>query len=321
MKVSICIPVYNGANYLRECMESVLAQTYTDFEVVVADDCSTDETCEIALGFSDPRVKLHRSDRNRGLAANFNHAVSFASGEYVKVLCHDDSLDKTCLERQVEMLEQSPQAVMATSGFRLVDGSGRTVRTLSYLDSPRLLNYGEVVAGTFVTGNLPGPPAAGLIRRSALQKAGQYCEALPQVLDLDMWLRLATQGLVGYLPEPLCSYRYHPQAGTSQHRRSGIVRSDLLSITRTMLSTVTPSFLTRRIAWGRISGSFLIQAATGVRHGYLRWPLSAVWQAFQIDPCFFGLAMFLTFFNTGILGIACSEDRRLTVRRGRILAN
>jgi glycosyltransferase involved in cell wall biosynthesis len=319
VKVSVCIPTYNADEYLRECLVSALSQTCQDIEIIVSDNASTDSTCEIAESFPDPRIRLHRLEKNMGMAFNFNHAGSLAKGDYVKFLCADDILDPLCLAKQVGMLEEAPQAVMVTSCFRTVDASSRTLRTISRLTSRRFLSYAEVVSGSLNYGNLVGPPSAVLIRRSALLKAGPFSKDLPELLDFDLWLRLSALGPVGYLPEPLCGLRIHPQTMTTQLRKAGLMRNDVLYITKTMLRSMAPSSLARRVAWGRVAGSFVNQAFTGLRHGYVRWPFSAFWQAFRIDPGFFGLAMFLALFQTGILGFDSDESRRLRIRRGRTL--
>ncbi|MFB3923208.1 MAG: glycosyltransferase family 2 protein [Terriglobia bacterium] len=319
MTVSVCIPTYNSARYVRECIASVLAQTFADFELIVSDNASTDATCDIVRSFSDGRIRLHRLDRNMGMAFNFNHAASRAQGKYVKFLCYDDLLDPTCLEKQVTSLEEAPHVVMSTSGFRFVDASGRTIREVVFLEKRRLLRYAEVVAGILVYGYVMGPPAAVLLRRSALQMAGSFSENLPEVLDLDLWLRLAILGAVDYIPEALCGFRLHPQATTSQLRKTGVVRRDLLRITETMLGTVTTNSWGRHAAWGRVAGSFLNQALLGLRHGYVKWPLAAIWQALRIDPGFLGLAMFLALFHTGILGLEAEGAQRLRICRGRTL--
>lgn len=319
MKVSVCVPTYNAAEYLHDCIDSVLSQTYQGLEIIVSDNASTDSTCDIVRSIHDPRIQLHQHDKNMGMAFNFNHAASLAQGEYVKFLCSDDLLDPACLAKQVDMLELAQQAVMVTSSFRMVDSSTRTLRTVSRLTSRRLLSYAEVVAGSLIYGNFVGPPSAVLIRRTALLRAGPFSKDLPELLDFDLWLRLAELGPLGYLPETLSALRLHPHTASIQQRKSGANRQDVLQITKTMLGSVAPSSLTRRVAWGRVAGSFVNQALTGLRYGYVKWPFTAFWQALGIDPGFFGLAMFLALFQTGILGFESDDNRRLKIRRGRTL--
>lgn len=317
MRVSVCIPTSNSKRYLHECMRSVLAQTYKDFELIVSDDASTDATCDIVRGFSDPRIRLERLEHKVGMASNFNHATSLARGEYIKLLCHDDLLDPACLAQQVAVLDENPEAVMATTGLRFVDASGRTIRTSSWIKRRCLLSRAELVAGTLIYGNLVGPPSAVLIRKSALLEAGLFSADLPQFLDVDLWLRLAAWGPVGYLPEALCGFRLHAQTRTSQLRKTGLIRNDVLRFTQTMLDSVAPSTLVRRVAWGRVAGSLLKQALAGLRYGYFKWPLIALWQACCIDPAFGGLVMHQALFRTGLLGFSVRDGRVLEVRRGK----
>jgi glycosyltransferase involved in cell wall biosynthesis len=321
VKVSVCIPTYNAAEFFRECIESVLKQTCKDLEIIVSDNASTDSTCEIVKSYSDPRIRLNCLERNEGMAFNFNHAVSLASGAYVKLLCADDFLEPTCLEKQIALLDRHPEVVAVGSGLRLVDETGKTLRIVSWLPRETLLRDVEVVAGTLAYGNLIGPPSAVLMRRESMVKAGSFCTDYPQVLDVDMWLRLAALGPAAYLPEPLCSFRLHAQATTPQLRARGVIRSDVWRLTESMLRMVAPTRLARRIAWGRVAGSFLKQAVAGFRHGHLKWPLAAVWQALSLDPAFAGLVMYLILIRSGLFGLHVGEGRALKVRPGRTLWN
>jgi len=319
MTVSVCIPTYNSAKYLRECIASVLAQTFADFEVIVSDNASTDSTCEIVRSFSDPRIALHRLEPFVGMAGNFNHALTLAKGKYIKFLCYDDLIDPACLEKQVSMLKQDSSLVLVTSGLRCVDAARQTVREVAWCAKETILRDVDVITANLVYGNFIGLPSAALIRRESLVKAGTFSEAFPQMMDVEMYLRLIRQGSVGYLPDRLCAQRLHLQAMTTTYRKTGVVRRDMRLLTESMLRSVSPTWWARRVAWGRVAGSFLSQAMSGLRHGYLKWPLVAAGQAFLIDPFFLGLAAFMTLFQTGLLGLAAEGDRRLHVRTGRTL--
>jgi glycosyltransferase involved in cell wall biosynthesis len=319
MTVSVCIPTYNSAKYLRECIESVLTQTYQDFELIVSDNASTDATCDIVRSFSDARIRLHRLGRNMGMAFNFNKAADLARAKYVKLLCYDDVLAPKCLEMQVGMLERHPEVVMVASGFRYIDGSRRKIRDVMWFHCETVLRDVEVIAETLIYGNILGPPSAVLMRQSSRVKGGAFSEDLPQLLDVDMWLRLAALGPVGYLPEPLCGFRLHPHTTTSDQRKLGVVRQDILRITEIMLRSVVPSPWARRVAWGRVAGSFLKLALAGLRRGCLKWPLAAVWQALRIDPGFAGLAVHQLLFRPGLIGLRAREGRMLTVSPGSTL--
>jgi glycosyltransferase involved in cell wall biosynthesis len=319
MTVSVCIPTCNSARYLAETLESALAQTFTDFELIVSDDASRDETCEIVKRYPDSRIRLHRLDRNQGMAFNFDHALQLAQGKYVKFLCHDDLLDPTALAKQVAALEGSSELVMVTSALRYVDAAGRTLGVVSQYSEDTVLSAGEIIAANLAYGNTIGIPSAVLIRREALRRAGPFSDDFPQMMDVEMWLRLAALGSVAYLREPLCGFRIHPGAMTSEQRKLGLIRKDLVRLTEIMLGAVPPSRLARRVAWGRVSGSFLKQALAGLRHGFVKWPIVALGEAFWMDPAFAGLLLFQTLFRTGICGFVVGPGPTLKIAWGRSL--
>ncbi len=124
--VSVCIPTYNYARYLPRAIESVLAQTYGDFELIVSDNASTDDTQEVLAGFSDPRMRTFRNERNLGLFGNFSRCLELARGDMVKFVCADDWLDPAYLSRTVPLMETHDEiGLLTTDGF-FVDEQGRT---------------------------------------------------------------------------------------------------------------------------------------------------------------------------------------------------
>ena len=142
-KISIGLPVYNGQNYLAEAIESLLAQTWGDFELLISDNASTDETESIcrAYGASDRRIRYHRQECNRGAIWNHNHVFALAEGEYFKWCGHDDLCAPTFVERCLEVLQGHPEFLWSFSRFSHIDPWGRTlggpeVCDLSYVDGP-----------------------------------------------------------------------------------------------------------------------------------------------------------------------------------------
>lgn len=200
-----------------------------------------------------------------------------------------------------------------------MDAAGRTIGVVAWFPEDRVLSGAEIVAANLAYGNTIGIPSAVLIRREALRRAGPFAEDFPQMMDVEMWLRLAALGPVAYLREPLCGFRIHPGAMTSEQRKLGLIRKDLVRITKMMLRKVPPSWLARRLAWGRVAGSFLKQALAGLRHGFLKWPLVALGQAFGMDPAFAGLLLFQALLRPGICGFAVGPGPSLKVGWGRTL--
>ena len=162
-KVSLCIPVYNGARFLAETMRSALAQDYADFELVVSDNASTDETPQVVAGFDDPRIVYSRSERNLGPVGNFNRCLELARGRYTKILCADDLLYPTCLSRQVAILEEDAgQAISLVSCARDIIDADSRVRWRS-----RSASRCSVLSSWLVSVAMRWPWALASSRRSA----------------------------------------------------------------------------------------------------------------------------------------------------------
>lgn len=128
-RVSIGLPVYNGENFLRQSVDSVIAQTFTDWELVISDNCSNDATESICRQYaaSDPRIRYFRQPKNLGGLPNHNKTLELARGEYFKLYAHDDMLKPTYLERLVPILDQDPSIVLAHSKVMIIDAHGREV--------------------------------------------------------------------------------------------------------------------------------------------------------------------------------------------------
>ena len=121
MKVSIGIPVYNGENFLQKAIDSILAQTFKDFEIIICDNASTDNTRDICTSYKDNRIKYHRNATNMGAAWNYNISFQLAKGEYFKWAAHDDVLDPEFLKNCVEALDNNPEAVLSHTDIEFID--------------------------------------------------------------------------------------------------------------------------------------------------------------------------------------------------------
>jgi glycosyltransferase involved in cell wall biosynthesis len=233
--VSICIPTYQGRPWIRETIASAIAQDYPSIEIVVSDDLSTDGTAEAAEAIADERVRVVRSDRRLGMAANWSRSVQLARGQYIKFLMQDDWLDPTCVSRMAAVLTRNP-SVGFVFALRMIEvehpadaGSVRLARNLQKLPE-RLGALGEVNDGraifdamrrTGFRGNWIGEPTAVMVRRDALRRVGLFNTRLRQLTDLEMWLRLAFFFDVGFVPETLATFRLHPASATSANAAAG----------------------------------------------------------------------------------------------------
>src|SRR5690349_2607469 len=127
--VSICLPCFNGERFIRETLESVLNQTFKDFEVIIVDDYSTDRTLSVIQAFADSRIKVLQNGRNLGMGANWQKVLSCSRGKYVKLLGQDDLLSPECLSRQVTVLEHpaNEKVVLTACKRTVVDSKGNVI--------------------------------------------------------------------------------------------------------------------------------------------------------------------------------------------------
>jgi glycosyltransferase involved in cell wall biosynthesis len=224
--VSVCIPVYNTERFIAAAIESVLAQTWQSFEVVVVDNASTDATAAILERYADPRMRVHRNAENIGAAGNFNRAVELAEGRYLKILCADDVLYPECLARQVAVLEQDVDEKIALVGCGrdIIDADGRCWLSRGTSSPPGRTPGAAAIAATVRSGtNVFGEPAAVLMRTAAARTTGAFDPAFSFCLDLDLWCRLLAAGDLYMIPETLCGFRISDQSWSAtlagrQHR-------------------------------------------------------------------------------------------------------
>jgi glycosyltransferase involved in cell wall biosynthesis len=182
--ISVIIPVYNGEKTIQETIESVLNQTFTDFELIIINDGSQDATLEIVERIQDSRLNVF-SYPNAGQAASRNRGFSHASGEYISFIDADDLWTPDKLEAQLRALQDNPQAAVAYSWTKCIDELGQFSRRGSHISATGDV-YGKLLLIDFIeNGSNP------LIRRQALIKVGSFDESLPAAEDWDMWLRLA----------------------------------------------------------------------------------------------------------------------------------
>jgi glycosyltransferase involved in cell wall biosynthesis len=209
--VSVCIPAFRGAPHIAAAIESVLQQSHADFELVIIDDNSSDETVAIVQRYRDPRIRLLRNRGNLGPQGNWNRCLDEARGTYVKLLPQDDLLAADCLARQVAILDQDSlqRIALVFCSRTIVDHAGRPITTRSYsragtgcIASEKLIRH-CLRRGT----NLIGEPGSVMFRRQLAISVGRFDASIPYVLDLDYWFRLLLEGDAYYIAEDLASFR------------------------------------------------------------------------------------------------------------------
>ena len=202
IRVSVIIPAYNGERYIAEAIDGVLSQTFTEYEIIVVDDGSTDNTSQIARQYGD-RVN-YLSQANQGVAASRNLGMAAARGEYIAFLDQDDVFLPHKLASQVDLLDRDPNLGMVNSGWQIVDEAG-TVKAavqpwqqIPHLSCANLIIWKPVFLG------------AMLFRRSWLERSGGFDSTLSQTPDVDLVMRLAMMGCpAAWVEQTTVKYRQH----------------------------------------------------------------------------------------------------------------
>lgn len=210
-RVSVVVPAYNNAAYIKATIESVLAQDYPDYELVVADHSSVDGTQQVLDGYADhPRIRvLSPTPAGGGAPANWARVAAHARGAYLKLLCGDDLIDPGMLGAQVRAMESAPDVVLVASRRRLIDADGRQIlaaRGLGRL-AGRVQGDAALRASVRAGTNLFGEPGCVLMRRAAFEQAGGWDPRFPYLIDQASYARVLSRGAMVALPETMASFR------------------------------------------------------------------------------------------------------------------
>ncbi|NER50531.1 MAG: glycosyltransferase family 2 protein [Symploca sp. SIO1A3] len=212
-RLSIGVPVYNGEQFLEESLNSLLAQTLEDFELIISDNGSTDKTEEICRTYAakDQRIRYHRSEENYGAAWNYNRCFELSVGKYFKWACHDDLCAPEYLQRCIEILEANPSVVLCYANSIFIDEQGNILQKYPedlHLDSPQPQKRYQQYHQRFLY-KYRCNPQFGVIRSSALgmtRVMGKY-----EGSDIILFAELAMLGEFYEIPEYLFFRREHPQ--------------------------------------------------------------------------------------------------------------
>lgn len=255
--VTVAIPLYNSARYIAATIDSVLAQSLTNIELIIYDDSSRDGSLQIARSYEsrDSRVRVVASESNVGPEANWNRCLSAVRGKYFKLLCGDDLLDPECLARQVAVFEDPGNAdVSLVSCARwIIDSRGKKLFRRRSRNATRKVSGRELVDMVTRCGTNPiGEPGCGLIRTEIIPSVGLYSARFPYVIDLDYWVRVARHGAWVAMPECLFSFRV---SGSSWSARLGWAQaSQFLAFADALASTeglvLSP--------WARVRGTTVV---------------------------------------------------------------
>jgi len=270
-KVSVCIPSYNHARYIGSSIKSVLAQTFKDWEMIIVDNCSTDNTEEVLKTFADPRIHFHKNETNIGAARNWSRSASLARGEYVAVLQSDDQYLPGMLERSITMLDTHPRVGFVHSSFHRMDSDG------NFIDMQQRWEHDQVIDGLnalrLLTKDCYITPSTVVMRRSLFKDLGGFDVRYQYSIDWSMWMRMALSSDVGYIAEPLVLQRpVHPASLTARSimRKPRLATSEELRLIDEIFGILPASREWREIrheAYRNIMYRHIVKALWLLHHG------------------------------------------------------
>ena len=221
-KVSVCMPVYNGSAYIAESIESVLAQTYKDFFLIISDNCSTDGTVDIIRKYKDSRIKYVRNEKNLGLVGNHNRCIELSETKYVNIWHDDDIMMPDNLEKKIAVLEKNPHVGLIFSNVDFIDEDGKELSykwneecRKDFIENGRIVfrKYLQTfhIGALFFIGSVIG-------RKECFLRAGGFRpDYSPLTCDSEIFLRVLLYSDGACLGEPLVKYRCYRGNTTSNY--------------------------------------------------------------------------------------------------------
>ena len=220
-EVSVIMSVRNGARFLREAVDSVLGQTFDDFEFIIIDDGSTDETPRILADYEDARLHLIKNEISQGLAASLNRGLEASRGELIARQDADDTSGRERFERQVEFLKAHPEIALLGCAAQRIDERGRA---LGLMGRPtrheEIRRFAEEVSNPFVHGSV-------MFHRKCIDEVGLYDTRFQLSQDYDLWLRMLKKFRAANLSEPLYRFRFLTDSTGKRHRVAQLAYAQL----------------------------------------------------------------------------------------------
>jgi len=238
-KISVVMSVYNGEKYIEEAIQSILRQTYQDFEFIIVNDCSTDKTVEIINSFKDTRIKIIENLENIGLTKSLNKGIKCTKGEYIARMDADDISLPHRFETQVGFLEKNKDYALIGSSFYQVNEEGKTVFWTRVLTEDSEIRRGLKNQNWFGHGSV-------LIRKSAFIECEGYNEEFECAQDYDLWLRISEKFKIANIEEPLYCWRFATDNITITKKKKQIYYKELAitmaEIRNTLVSVIIPTY-------------------------------------------------------------------------------
>lgn len=231
-EISVILPVYNAQLFLKEAIDSVLQQSFSNFELIIINDGSTDKSHEIIIGYKDERI-IYREQKNSGLAATLNNAIHLARAEYIARMDNDDVSLPDRFEKQLKFMKEHPQTGLLGTATEIIDENGKT--TSRFMQHP----CGNVALKLALMFNNPFVHASVMFKKSVFVKAGEYSVDQNYFEDYNLWSRMARVSNIANLSQRLLKYR---EVSTSMSRTTSDYSKRVINQAVINIQNYCPSF-------------------------------------------------------------------------------
>jgi glycosyltransferase involved in cell wall biosynthesis len=296
INLSVIIPTYNRAHLVGRAIQSVLDQTYQDFELIIVDDGSTDNTEEVVKSFNDKRVRYIKHERNKGVSAARNTGIKATRSKYIAFQDSDDIWQPEKLKKQMAAFSSAPSkcGVVYTGFFRRVEGGIKI-----YIPPPTIAQKEGDIYNSLLKGNFVAPPAA-VVKRECLEKVGVFDEHLPLFEDWDLWIRTSKYYHFKCIDEPLVTSYSMPDSLQANHDAS--IRACELILEKHFEDNKKRGLLALGSHYSNIGCSLCFSGELGRGRDYL---IKAV-MTFPLNIKFLSLAFISLFGQTAFNAVAKS---------------
>ena len=252
--VSIILPSFNGARFLKEAVDSIVQQTFQDWELILVDDGSTDHTPDIMKGYQDPRIRYLKNEGNKGLVYSLNRAIEASAGRYIARMDADDISQPERLEKQVIFLELHPEIAVYDARQQFIDDTGTPT---GFFNSD--ITGSENIRRKMPWFNCMGHPS--VMMRAEIAKTYRYRKVVYE--DYDLWLRMLNDGLkLERTPEPLLLYRVHGDSIIAQSKQANQHFRKIAD---------TKFFYLWRLSWVKWFNLFNLKVWISMKLDYITW--------------------------------------------------
>ena len=242
--ISICIPAYNGEAFIKQCLDSCLAQNFSSYEIVICDDGSTDKTIDIINEYvkKTPNIRFYKNESNLGLVGNWNKCLNLANGTWIKFLFQDDTMVANCLQIFADNIADNTKLLVCKRNFILeknatedkIDYYTNRVRTLEntgfYTSQIFSASTISKIAANNISLNFIAEPSLSLFKKEVISTLGNFDQDLKQICDLEFLLRIASNYGLIYIPEKLCEFRIHENSTTEKNITSNNYHLNYLEV-------------------------------------------------------------------------------------------